>query len=126
MTHDHDRHDEEHSHPHDDASNFRPEQRLPPSRQGTVVLDIGDGIGALVVHTPSSLAGREIELARVGERKPFVHTDVRARELPGGTVYAGVFAELQEGDYTLLHIAQHPSQDVTIRSGHVTDIDLSH
>ena len=34
------------------------EPALPPSGQGTVVLDIGDGVGALVVHTP---AAREVD-----------------------------------------------------------------
>lgn len=117
--HTHDDHD------HKDHPAAAAEPRLPPSGEGTVVLDIGDGIGALVVHTTSALAGTEIEIARLGDTKPFVHTDVRARVLPDGTVYAGVFPELQEGDYTLLHIGDNAMQDLAIRSGCVTEIDLS-
>ena len=84
-----------------------PKARLPPSRQGTVVLDIGDGVGALVVHTPGELCGVEIEIARRGEQDAFVHTEVRERVLPEGSVYAGVFVALDEGDYTLLDVDGH-------------------
>jgi hypothetical protein len=101
------------------------EPRLSPSRQGTVVLDIGDGVGALVVHTTGALAGCEIEIARAGERTQFVHTEVRERVLPAGSVYAGVFPDVPEGDYTLLEVCGHGPHDVTIRSGCVSEIDLS-
>ena len=53
------------------------ERALPPSGHATVVLDIGDGVGALVVHTAAALAGAEIELAQRGETRTFVHTEVR-------------------------------------------------
>jgi hypothetical protein len=109
MTHDHDHHEE---------------TRLPPSGVGTVLLDIGDGVGALVVHAPAALCGVEIEIARRGETHAFVHTEVRERRLPEGTVYAGVFAELPEGDYTLLDVAACPERDVTIRSGAVTEVSV--
>ena len=55
--------------------------RLPPSGVGTVVLDIGDGIGALVVHTPAAMCVIEIEIARRGETNAFTHTEVRERWL---------------------------------------------
>ena len=71
------------------------------------MLDIGDGVGALVVHTPSALCGVEIEIARRGETTAFVHTEVRERVLPEGSVYAGVFVALDEGDYTLLDVDEH-------------------
>ena len=50
-----------HDHAHTHAS-----RGWPPSGDGTVMLDIGDGIGALVVHTPAALLGVEIEIARRG------------------------------------------------------------
>jgi hypothetical protein len=113
------------SHVHGDHSvhSTLDERRLPPSGQGTVVLDIGDGVGALVVHTASDLSGVEIEIARRGETNAFVHTEVRERVLPEGSMYAGVFLSLDEGDYTLLAVGQHPPRDVTIRSGAVTEVD---
>jgi len=98
------------------------EDALPPSGQGTVVLDIGDGVGALVVHTPAELAGVEIELARRGETRAFVHTEVRERRLPDGSVYAGVFVAVPVGDYTLLGLDARDLCNVTIREGHVTEV----
>jgi hypothetical protein len=36
-----------------------------------------------------------------------------------------VFPDVPEGDYTLLDVAGHGRHDVTIRSGRVTEVDLS-
>lgn len=105
-------------------SHHHHDQPLAPSGVGTVLLDIGEGVGALVVHAPAALCGVEIEIARRGEPKAFVHTEVRERRLPEGTVYAGVFAELPEGEYTLLDLAVRPERDVTIRSGRVTEVSV--
>ena len=100
------------------------EPALPPSGQGTVVLDIGGDVGALVVHAAAEHSGVEIELARRGERRPFVHTEVRERRLPDGSVYAGVFPAVTIGDYTLLGINGSADQDLTIVSGRVTEVSL--
>jgi hypothetical protein len=35
-----------------------------PSGPGTVVLELGADVGALVLHTPAELDGREIEISR--------------------------------------------------------------
>jgi len=100
------------------------EPQLPPSGVGTVVLDIGDGVGALVVHAPAAMCGVEIEIARRGETIAFTHTEVRERRLPAESVYAGVFPALDAGDYTLLDVDAHRSQDLTIRSGRVTEVSV--
>lgn len=93
-----------------------------PSWDGTVVLDIGRDIGALVVHTPAALAGLEIDLARRNEEVPFVHTAVRERHLLDGTVHAAVFAEVPAGHYTLVGIGSRLSIPVTVTGGHVTEL----
>jgi hypothetical protein len=74
----------------------------PPSRQGSVTLDIGDNVGALVVVAPADLIGRELEVDAVGSgtSRP-VHCAVRERLLPGGTVTAAVFDHLRAGQYAL-------------------------
>jgi hypothetical protein len=100
------------------------EHPLPPSGHGTVVLDIGGDVGALVVHTTNQLDGAEIELARRGETRAFVHTEVRERRLPEGAVYAGVFPAVATGEYTLLGLAGRPDHEVTISSGRVTEVTL--
>jgi hypothetical protein len=110
---------------HDHQHREDPESRLPPSGIGTVVLDIGDGVGALVVHAPAVLCGVEIELARSGSAEPVTHTEVRERRLPSGPVFAGVFSALTAGDYRLLAVGDHPARDLTIRSGRVTETAIT-
>ena len=112
------------SHATHDHTPHRHEHALAPSRQGTVVLDIGGDVGALVVHAPGELAGVEIELARRGEQQAFVHTEVRERRLPEGTVYAGVFPAVMIGEYTLLGLDGRADRDVTISSGRVAELTL--
>ena len=100
------------------------EPKLPPSRQGTVVLDIGGDVGALVVHATEALCGSEVELAHPGESTPFVHTDVRERQLPDGSVYAGVFPALAVGTYTVLGRNGDALQDVAVAAGRVTEVTI--
>jgi hypothetical protein len=100
------------------------EHPLPASGHGTVVLDIGDDVGALVVHAAGDLDGVEIELARRDESQAFVHTEVRERRLPEGSVYAGVFPAVAVGEYTLLGLDGAPDHQVTISSGSVTEVML--
>ena len=80
------------------------------------MLDIGGSIGALIVHTPPTWAGAEIELAKRGETQQFVHTEVRERRLPDCEVYAAVFVEVPEGKYTLLGAPPGTRTDVVVRA----------
>jgi hypothetical protein len=95
---------------------------LPPSGQATVMLDIGDGVGALVVHTPATLAGTEIEIRKPGETRQLTHTEVRERRLGDGSVYAGVFPAIVAGTYTLVGADGRPDREITIGDGTVTEI----
>jgi hypothetical protein len=75
-------------------------EHLPgPSGPGTVVLDIGEDIGAAIVRTPSSLDGSEIEIRPAGEAWNGRHVAVRTRHLPAGVIYAALFEGLREGSY---------------------------
>jgi hypothetical protein len=70
------------------------------SELGSVVLDIGGARGAAIVHTPSCLDGREIEIRRRDTAWDGTHVAVRPRRMhDGGVVYAALFPELMEGDY---------------------------
>jgi hypothetical protein len=106
----------EHSHPHSHSHS------LDRSGEATVVLDIGGNIGALVLHTPDELAGREIDIFRAGEERPAMHSAVRARELPGGSVHAAVYPVVPEGEYVIPAVGTLPSLPVTIRGGDVTEV----
>jgi len=74
---------------------------MPASDPGSVVLDIGDGAGALVVYTDQALAEAEIEIRPCGEPWRGVHTAVRPRHVASGVRFAGVFGSLCPGSYDL-------------------------
>lgn len=92
-----------------------------PSGPGTVVLDIGAGTGALVLHAPPALAGREIEIGLTGDAgTPRTHSRVRERRVPGRVSYAAVYPGLPAGDYTVWRDPDTQAGTVTITGGHVT------
>jgi hypothetical protein len=77
------------------------EQHLPPSRDGSVVLDIGGNIGALVVEVTGDWLGSELDLTPVGATRAIMHTEVRERHVKDGTRYAAVYAAVPAGSYTV-------------------------
>jgi len=85
-----------------------------------IVLDIGQDIGALVVYTGEEMRGREIEVSLVGRETKRTHTSILERRVNGRVIYAGVFAALPSGDYT---IWMEPISEVTVRGGHVAEAD---
>jgi hypothetical protein len=94
-----------------------------PTGEATVMLDIGDGVGALVLHTPSSLAGAEINVARRGETEPFAHTAVRPREGRGGVWYAAIYPALPSGEYAILDPDGRVRVTAIVDDGSVTEVD---
>jgi hypothetical protein len=78
-----------------------------PSECGSVVLDIGGDVGAVIVVAPASLAGEEIEIRRHGAPWDGTHVAVRARHLPNGVMHAALFESLPAGDF-----------EVRIKGGH--------
>jgi hypothetical protein len=93
-----------------------------PSSAGSVVLDLGPGIGALILDTPSELAGREIEIspAGAGPSGRRTHSLVRERRTGAGLSYAAVYPDLAVGEYTIWRDAVTPAGMITVRSGQVT------
>ncbi len=76
----------------------------PYAGQGSVLLDIGGDVGALVVYMPASTTGLEVEIAPVGgpeahHHRP--HVAVVDRTVAGITVPSLVFPELPAGHYEL-------------------------
>jgi hypothetical protein len=104
-----------------------------PSGPGTVVLDLGAGVGALVLYTPAGLDGREIEISREGYQgascptasgRPGVrrtHSRVRPRHTAAGTRYAAVYPGLPEGRYTIWAGPRDQAGSVVIEGGRVTN-----
>ena len=71
------------------------------SRTGSVVLDIGEDCGALVIFTAQEQLGREIEISPNDWESPRTHAAVRERHLDGRTLYGAVYPGLREGSYTV-------------------------
>jgi hypothetical protein len=94
---------------------------FPPSWDGSVVLDIGNDVGALVLHTSVEWLGREIDLLPDDRSIPPTHSAVRERRLPDGSSYAAVYPQLQAGRYTV----EDSRQLLTIVGGRVTQIELA-
>jgi hypothetical protein len=93
------------------------------SSAGTVVLDLGAGVGALVLYTPAAMDGEEIEISRPDH--PRTHSRVRPRETSAGTSYAAVYPGLPAGEYTIWHPADGhghgvPVMTTAIAGGSVT------
>ncbi len=107
--------------------------------QGSVLLDIGGEVGALIVTMPATMEGREVEIRPVGhvgspahdhdhhdhkhdhdghENVPnrqvhLPHVAVIGRPLSGGVAYTLVFPELTEGSYELY---ERPHGPVMLRA----------
>jgi hypothetical protein len=88
-----------------------------------LVLDIGDGVGALILYTDGELVGQEIEVSPKGQDDSRTHTAVHERRVMGRIVCAGVFPELPAGDYRILTDDPHPVTEFTIVGGQVTEVD---
>src|SRR5947209_4551913 len=66
-----------------------------------VVLDIGEKVGALIVHTDPELHGLEVEISPEGQDDRRSHKDVLERSINGTPAFTAVFDGLAEGTYTL-------------------------
>ena len=88
-----------------------------------VVLDIGDGIGGLIVYTPGTLLGREIEVVDLAQAAPKIHCQVDERIFNGRTIFAGVFSPLAAGEYRVCRPVERADERLTVASGQVTEVD---
>ena len=100
-----------------------PEQHHDRVHSESVVLDIGQDIGALIVYTAADLRGREIEVSPRGIIATRVHVEVLERRISGVPVFAAVFPRLRAGDYDIWESAPNPTGMVTIVGGKVATVD---
>jgi hypothetical protein len=91
-----------------------------PSGPGTVVLDIGDDVGALIIIAPAALAGQEIHVSPVHDRAGRTHAVVRERRLGPATCHAAVYPALAAGEYTIWRDSGRPAGTVSIGGGAAT------
>jgi hypothetical protein len=94
---------------------------LAPSGQGTVMLDIGGEIGALIIHTAARFHGHEIEISPAGEPSQRQHAAVRARYVRGGVAYCVVIDGLTQGRYAIWADGPEPLTEIDVHGGTVAE-----
>lgn len=118
-------HDHGHDHAHGPADGHRPgfvSAHNPGAGQGPVVLDIGGDVGALVLHTPAEMVGREIEISPAGRDHERQHVEVLPRTTPSGAVRpTAVFGALEQGGWTLWQADGSAALRVTVTGGEVVE-----
>src|SRR5438874_13507925 len=79
-----------------------------------VVLDIGEDLGALIVHTDDAMLGVEIEISPTCEFDLRSHNDVLQREINGRLAYTAVIVMVRERMDTLRLVKTATARYVSI------------
>jgi hypothetical protein len=105
------------SHSHHDASFWT------RRHAESVVLDIGDDVGALILYTSAEHHTEEIEVSLLGADPTArrVHSAVLERYLNGRTFYAATYPELLAGDY---QVWCEGTPRVTVQAGAVAELHV--
>lgn len=119
-SHDHDHGHDGHGHDHSHAA---PQESTGQLGLGAPMLDIGGDIGALVLYTSPDLEGQEIEVSLKSDLGHRTHTQIHRRTVNGETFWAGVYAELPEGDYRIWYDEPAGPMSFTITGGSVAELD---
>jgi len=101
--------------PHDHSTDARSEH---------VMLDLGPGVGALVLHTGADLHGKEIEISPSDSNDARSHKQVHDRPVGGRSHYAAVFDSLPAGEYTLWLDGRPLRREVAVAGAAVTDLSI--
>ena len=94
------------------------------ARPEHVMLELGPGVGALVLRTGADLHGMEIEISPAGRDAERSHKQVHERRVAGRPLYGAVFDSLPAGDYTLWLDDRPLRRRIAVTGAAVTDISL--
>ncbi|MGO8876808.1 MAG: hypothetical protein ACLQNG_13715 [Acidimicrobiales bacterium] len=118
-------HDAGHGHAHDageaHAGPAAPAEERPSQPSRGVAIDVGEGIGALVLYADAEREWMEPEIHPVGHAGERQHVWVLERLVSSGSVYAAVFPSLPEGRYGICSPSGESAQEVEITGGTVTE-----
>jgi hypothetical protein len=87
------------------------------------VLDIGEDVGALIVHTDPEMHGVEIEISRVGDDGRRSHKQVLERGIDDHPAFTAVFDGLAAGAYTLWVDGGARARGVSVEACAVAQLD---
>jgi len=111
----------------------------PYAGQGSVLLDIGGDVGAVILHLPAAWEGAEVEYRRLGEPDAHHHEHLHDQDhdhdhghrphvavvgRPAGDriAYSAVFPELVAGCY-VLSLPDGSEIEAEVEGGVVTELD---
>jgi len=95
-----------------------------PAARASVALDIGNGLGALVISPSERFRNLEIEISRVDGDGPRVHTGVHERGSDAGHTLTAIFGSLPAGRYVIWEDAETAGPVVEVPDGAVAQIAL--
>ena len=88
-----------------------------------VVLEIGDDVGALIVHADREMHGVEIEISPAEHDERRSHKEVLERDAGGQSAYTAVFDQLSAGTYTLWSEGVARVRGVNVPGGQIAELD---
>jgi hypothetical protein len=88
-----------------------------------VVLEIGEDLGALIVHTDADMHGVEIEISPEHDHRDRSHKQVLERSVNGRPAFTAVFDGLGVGTYALWSEGRARARDIAIEAGAVARLD---
>jgi hypothetical protein len=94
------------------------------ARPEHVMLDVGPGVGALVLRTGPGLHGMEIEISPTGSDDERSHKQVHERPVAGRQLYGAVFEALPAGEYTLWLDDRPLRRHVAVAGAAVTHLEI--
>ncbi|MEZ0089085.1 hypothetical protein [Streptacidiphilus sp. EB129] len=115
-------HEDRHAHTPPEAHAHTHAPLPAPSREGTVVLEIGGELGALILHTGPAEDGLEIEVSPLGNDDHRTHAAVRPRLLADRTVHCAVISPLPAGRYTVWRDHETGAAQVDVPPGGVAEL----
>ncbi len=88
-----------------------------------VLLDIGEEVGALIVHTDHGMHGIEVEISAASSDGDRSHKEVLERSIDGRPAFTAVFDGLRAGTYTLWTGGEARERGVEVAGGTITEVD---
>ena len=87
-----------------------------------VVLEIGDDVGALIIHADAETHGLEIEISPADDDERRSHKEVLERDAGGRPAYTAVFDQLPAGTYTLWTGGVPRLRGVDVTGGQIVEL----
>jgi hypothetical protein len=112
-----------HTHTHSHAHAHALEDYAGRKHPEFVVLELGDDVGALIVHVDAGMHGVEVEISPSGQDEQRSHKQVLERSRGGRPAYTAVFDGLTARSYTLWVDDEARARSVRIAGGTVAELD---